>query len=224
MLTKYGINNIMFFYVAGIVLIVLAIITENIFFSIILGLPGLILIIFTFIFFRDPDRKIPQEALNSESVIVSPADGKVMEVIEINEDTYLHSKAIQISIFLSPLDVHVNRAPTSGTVRYFRFFPGKYLAAYVPESSVKNVQTHIGVENQYGKILFKQIVGVLARRLVWDIKEGDTLQVGQRFGMMKFGSRMDVILPVDSEIRAKSGDRVVAGETIIARVVREDGG
>ncbi len=206
---------------AGIVLLALAIITNKIWLSILLGLPGLLLIIFTFIFFRDPDRVIPQEALESEAAVVSPADGKVMEITEIYEDTYLRRKAKQISIFLSPLNVHVNRVPTSGVVKYFKFIPGKFLAAYEPESSVKNSQTHIGVENKYGKILFKQIVGVLARRLVWDIKEGDTLQVGQRFGMMKFGSRMDIMLPVDCEISVKPGDRVVAGETIIARVARE---
>ena len=129
--------------------------------------------------------------------------------------------AVQISIFLSPLNVHVNRIPISGVIEYFKYNPGKYLVAYHPKSSELNEQTYIGLRSKYAKILFKQIVGIVARRLVWDIKEGDTVKIGQRFGMMKFGSRMDVIVSPEAEINVKTGDRVVGAETVIARLKKQ---
>jgi phosphatidylserine decarboxylase len=112
----------------------------------------------------------------------------------------------------------VNRIPVTGIVKYFKYHPGNYFIAWEPKSSELNEQTHIGVENGHGKVFFKQIVGILARRLVWDIKEGDTVSAGQRFGMMKFGSRMDVIVPEGSQLLVKQGDKVFSGETIIAKL------
>ena len=114
--------------------------------------------------------------------------------------------------------MHVNRSPVRGEVKYFKYHPGEYLVAYYPKSSEKNEQSHIGIENSAGKVFFKQIVGILARRLVWDISVGDSLEAGQRFGMMKFGSRMDVFVSEESEILCKPGQKVIAGETIIARL------
>ncbi len=177
-----------------------------------------ILTIFTLWFFRDPDRTIPLDAIRDESILISPADGKVVQIIDVEEKDYLHSKAKQISIFLSPLDVHVNRSPITGIVEFYHYNPGKYLVAYHPKSSELNEQSRIGVKNSYGKILFKQIVGIVARRLVCDLKVGDTVQVGNRFGMMKFGSRMDIIVSPDTEIFVKVGEKVVAGETKIAKL------
>jgi len=161
---------------------------------------------------------LTERFLKDESLVLAPADGKVIQIKQVNEDIFLKQNAVQISIFLSPLDVHVNRIPISGIVKYFTYNPGNYIIATHPKSSELNEQTHIGMENSIGKIFFKQIVGVLARRLVWDICVGDTLKAGQRFGMMKFGSRMDVILPESSEIFIQEGQSVVAVETIIAKM------
>lgn len=221
MLTKYGTSNIVAMLVIAAIFLVIAIFTQPLWLRILLISLGSILAIFTFIFFRDPNRTIPERALTDSSLIISPADGKVVEITNIDEKKFLKSKAIQISIFLSPLDVHVNRSPANGVVKYFTYIKGDYLVAFHPKSSEKNEQTHIGIENSSGKVLFKQIVGILARRLVWDIKEGDSLTVGQRFGMMKFGSRMDVIVPVGSSILVNIGGRVVAGETFLAQLHKE---
>lgn len=220
MLTKYGTDNIIVMILVGIILIAISYIWGINWLNWTLRITGLLLIGFTFLFFRDPDRQVPEKAQKDESYVLAPADAKIMEIIEIEHNDYLKEKAIQISMFLSPLDVHVNRIPADGIIEYFKYFKGQFLAAYKPESSVRNEQTHIGLKNKYGKILFKQIVGVLARRLAWDISEGDTVEAGKRFGMMKFGSRMDVILPFKSKIICKPGDKVVAGETIIAQLPR----
>ncbi|MFH1051880.1 MAG: phosphatidylserine decarboxylase family protein [bacterium] len=218
MLTKYGTSNIIIMLGLGIILIITGLLLNKLWISLILEILGILLIAFTLWFFRDPDRKIPDSAINDNSIILSPADGKVVEIVEETENVYLKDKCIRISIFLSPLDVHVNRSPVTGKIEYFKYHPGKYLVAWHPKSSSKNEQTHIGVINEHGKIFFKQIVGVLARRLVWDIKEGDSLKVGQRFGMMKFGSRMDISVHPNSEIKVKVGDKVIAGITEIAKL------
>ncbi|MGC9342291.1 MAG: phosphatidylserine decarboxylase family protein, partial [Bacteroidales bacterium] len=164
----------------------------------------LAILVFLMRFFRVPERTVTEK----ENLVFSAADGKVVAIEEVFEKEYFNDKRIQVSVFMSVWDVHINWFPIKGKVKYFKYHPGKYLAAYKPKSSLANEQTHIGLENQSGKIFFKQIVGILARRLVWDIKEGSELKSGQRFGMMKFGSRMDVALPIDSEILVKTGDKV----------------
>ncbi len=218
MLTKYGIDNIIFMILVSLILVILAIWNFGKWYSFILIFFGIIIFVFTFIFFRDPKRNVPEKAIHNDCMILSPADGRITEIIEIEEKYYLKCLTKRISIFLSPLDVHVNRSPTNGKVKFFEYIKGNYLVAYQPESSEKNEQTIIGLENSCGKILFKQIVGILARRLVWDIKINDTLTAGQKFGMMKFGSRMDIFLPIDSQIFVKIGDEVIAGESIIASI------
>ena len=215
-MSKYGTDNIIIMLALGILMIFAAYYISKPLVSYPLYTVGGVLIIFTLWFFRDPERNVPAEALSNPKTIISPADGHVVDIIEIEETKFLHNKAKQISIFLSPLDVHVNRIPMSGTVKYFKYTPGKYIIANHPKSSELNEQTQIGMESEYGRIFFKQIVGVVARRLVWDIKEGDNLTVGKRFGMMKFGSRMDIVISPESKILVKKGDRVRAGETIIA--------
>ncbi|MCL5990866.1 MAG: phosphatidylserine decarboxylase family protein [Bacteroidetes bacterium] len=218
MLTKYGLDNIIILLFISVALIASSVfISKTWISSIFVGL-GILLLVFTLWFFRDPERNIPEEALIDESLVLAPADGKIVQIKQVNEDIFLKQNAVQISIFLSPLDVHVNRVPISGVVKYFKYNPGNYLIATHPKSSELNEQTHIGMENSIGKIFFKQIVGIVARRLVWDINVGDTLKAGQRFGMMKFGSRMDIIIPETSEIYLKEGQRVVAGETIVAKI------
>jgi phosphatidylserine decarboxylase len=204
--------------IASAILIVSSFFISKAWISIPLAIIGLLLAVFTIWFFRDPERNIPDETKSDKSIVLSPADGKVIDIIEIYENKYMKTRANQISIFLSPLDVHVNRSPVSGNVEYYHYRPGQYLVAYHPKSSELNEHSLIGVNTQYGKMMFKQIVGIVARRLVCELKIGDSLNAGDRFGMMKFGSRMDIILPLDAEITTKIGDRVVAGETIIARM------
>ncbi len=223
MLTKYGVDNIIFFFLVSIILIVLGLLNFGKFYSLLSIAFGVVIIIFTFIFFRDPERKIPTEALLNDCIVLSPADGEITEIINIFEEKYLNSDAIRISIFLSPLDAHVNRSPSNGTVKYFEYIKGKYIVAYKSESSKINEQTIIGIENSCGKIVFKQIVGVLARRLVWDIKLNDKLTAGQKFGMMKFGSRMDIFLPLNSKILVGTGQKVIAGESILATINKHKG-
>jgi len=218
MLTKYGLDNILVMLSIGIGLIVFSFFFQVNILKYIFIILGLLLILFTFIFFRDPDRTIPEEAQNNPRIILSPADGKVTEIIEIYENDYVKENTKRISIFLSPLDVHVNRSPVSGSVEYLDYIPGKFLAAYDHKASDQNEQSKIGVKNDYGKVLFKQIVGVLARRIVTDLIIGQEIKAGDKIGMMKFGSRMDIFLPINTEITVKVRDRVVAGETIIAKL------
>ncbi len=218
MLTKYGIDNIIVMLAGGLIFIGLGIYLSKPWAYYTLIPIGVLLILFTFWFFRDPERVLPEEFKNDSSLIVSPCDGKVLSITEFDEKAFFKKKVKQISIFLSPLDVHVNRIPISGVVKYFKYNPGDYLVAYHPKSSELNEQTHIGIENQHGKLFFRQIVGILARRLVWDIKEGDSVTVGNKFGMMKFGSRIDILLDENSEIYVKPGDRVEAGISKIGKL------
>lgn len=167
-------------------------------------------------FFRDPDRYPPE----GENLMLSPADGKVVLIQPVHEDEYIKGPVTQISIFLSPLDVHVNRNPVSGDLEYVKYFPGKYLMAWEDHASEENERAHLGVKHPSGqKILFKQITGFLARRIVYHIREGDKLTAGERFGIMKFGSRMDILIPEGFEIKVKKGDRTIAGESVIAELI-----
>ncbi len=166
-------------------------------------------------FFRDPDRISPDDP----NLILSPADGKVVLVQQIEENEYVKGPVTQISIFLSPLNVHVNRNPVSGTLEYLKYFPGKYLMAWEDHASEMNERAHFGVNHENGtRILYKQITGFLARRIVYHVQEGDELIAGERFGIMKFGSRMDLLLPSNCDIRVKKGDTTIAGESIIAEI------
>lgn len=179
------------------------------------GIAGL-LAVFTLLvlnFFRDPARHSPKD----DGVVLSPADGKVVVIKETVEPEYLKENVIQVSVFMSPLDVHVNRFPISGTVQYFRHVDGEYMAAFEDKSSERNERTHIGVADNGYRVLFKQIAGAVARRIVAEVKTGQQVIAGERFGMIKFGSRVDILMPKESQIMVKLHDRVTAGETIIAR-------
>ncbi len=164
-------------------------------------------------FFRDPERRTPE----GERHIVAPADGKIVVVKQVEEQEYLHGKATQISIFMSPLNVHVNRNPISGSVEHVRYVPGEFFAAFEDKASEKNEQTHVGVRNAFGRVLFKQIAGFIARRIVCSLRVGDSVSAGARFGMIKFGSRVDVLLGPEWVIEVKPGERVKAGSSILAR-------
>jgi len=174
-----------------------------------------LLVAFILYFFRDPEREVNAD----ENTILSPADGKVVQIKEVDEDRYIRGPATQISIFLSPLDVHVNRIPVSGTLEYLEYEPGMFLAAYDHRASELNERADFGVKHPSGtKIFFRQITGLLARRIVYHIDKGDKLEVGKRFGMMKFGSRMDILVPPDVEVNVTEGEKAVAGKTILATI------
>ena len=166
---------------------------------------------FSAIFFRDPIRRIDTAPEN----ILSPADGKVLKVMVMN-DAYVGPGAHQVSIFMSPLDVHVNRAPISGRVEKIEYHPGRFLGAFRDKASLLNEQLHIGIAIQGNKMLVKLIAGFLARRIVWDAKEGDIFLIGQKIAFIRFGSRADLILPAGVSIKVKAGDRVKAGITVVA--------
>lgn len=219
MLSNYGTNNIVVMLALGAIMVGLgAYFFSNKFASIPLLIAGILLILFTLWFFRDPERVLPEEAKKDKSLVISPADGKIVEIVEETESFYLKADSKRISIFLSPLDVHVNRAPVTGIVEFYHYNKGDYIIANHPKASELNEQSRIGVKTDFGKVFFKQIVGIVARRLVCELKVGDTVSAGARFGMMKFGSRMDIAVAPNTEIYVKVGDRVVAGETIIAKL------
>lgn len=164
-------------------------------------------------FFRSPSVAINTD----ETQVLCPADGKVVVIEETVEAEYFKDKRIQISVFMSPINVHINRNPIAGAVKYFRYIPGKYLVAWHPKSSTENERTTIVIENREGiAVLFRQIAGALARRIVWYVKEGDIVEQGQQFGFIKFGSRVDVFLPLDSIIKVGLGEVVKGGRTILA--------
>jgi len=165
-------------------------------------------------FFRDPERIVPE----GRGLFVSPADGKVILIKDVYEKGYLQADAKEISIFMSPLNVHVNRAPCTGKVTYVKHTPGQFIAAYKDDASIKNENIVMALEGEQGRVLVRQVAGFVARRAVCRVKPGDLLKRGERYGMIKFGSRLDVYLPLDAQILVKPGDRVLAGETVIATV------
>lgn len=166
-------------------------------------------------FFRNPVFEITS---NTQHVL-APADGKVVVVEETEETEYIKARRKQISIFMSPVNVHVNRSPVSGVVSFFKYHPGKYLVAWHPKSSTENERTTVAVKMQNGaEVVFRQIAGALARRIKWYIKEGQPIEQGQEFGFIKFGSRVDIFLPLDAKITVKVGDITKGGRTIIAEL------
>lgn len=190
--------------------------TEVQFLAFILLPLGVIVSFFTIWFFRDPVRKIPQIALENPRCVLSPADGKIIEIIEEFEPDFLKTQVKRLTIFLSPIDVHVNRTPVGGKVVYSKYFSGKYLVAWHPKSSQLNERTLVGIDTGNGLVAFKQITGALARRIVCELHQGDTVTIGDKIGMMKFGSRMDILLPLDTTFECSVGDVVVGGTTILA--------
>jgi phosphatidylserine decarboxylase len=181
------------------------------------SLPGVALILYTFYFFRDPDRETPADAW----AVVAPADGVVVEIIENTETEVVKAMMRRVAIFLSVLDVHTNRAPIDGEVIYREHYPGKFLDARNPEASAVNESQTWGFQNGGTTLVVRQITGAIARRIVGWSKVGDRIEKGERFGMIRFGSRTEVYVPLDSEITVRRGDRVKGGETIVARLRRD---
>src|SRR5690606_13757687 len=165
-------------------------------------------------FFRNPRRRITTD----DNLILCPADGKVVVIEEVAETEYFNDKRIQVSIFMSPINVHINRNPVSGVISFFRYHAGKYLVAWHPKSSTLNERTSIAVRTDSGKeVLFRQIAGAIARRIVWYVHEEQAVKQGEEFGFIKFGSRVDVFLPLDAKVNVKIGDRVSGGLTVLGR-------
>ncbi|MSP64734.1 MAG: phosphatidylserine decarboxylase family protein [Ignavibacteria bacterium] len=213
MITEYGIST---FIKITLILTIITLASwyfiDNQLYKIIISIFVLLFFLFTLNFFRDPERTSPI----GEKYIISPADGEVIKIEQIEEEKFIKGKSVMISIFMSPLNVHVNRNPIDGNVAYYQYVPGEYFAAFEDKASLKNEQTHIGVENKFGKVIFKQIAGFVARRIICTLKVGDSVKAGTRFGMIQFGSRVDVYLPATAKINVKMNEKTVAGETILA--------
>lgn len=221
-LTHYGKDVILKVFILVFILTISALFVKNSIYVFIVISISAFLWIFTLYFFRDPERKLPEGYKSNQ--IISPGDGKVV-VIEniINKEKNIFEageELIQVSIFLSPLNVHVNRIPLTGEVKYLNYIKGDYIVAFDHKSSERNERTEIGIEDTFNgrKILFKQIAGFVARRIVYDIKCSDKVTAGDRFGMIKFGSRIDILIRKTSLVLVELNQKVTGGETIIAEL------
>lgn len=166
-------------------------------------------------FFRNPSRSFN----HNDVLAICPADGKVVVIEETEESEYFKDRRLQVSIFMSPVNVHINRNPISGIVKFFKYHPGKYLAAWNPKSSTENERTTVVVASNNGtEILYRQIAGALARRIVWYVKEGDAVKQNEEFGFIKFGSRVDIYFPIGTEVSVALGDVVKGGITPLAKL------
>ena len=172
---------------------------------------SLVLTFFVLFFFRDPQRTVPE----GKDLVVSPADGRVIVIKDVFEPTYLKQDVKQISIFLSVFNVHVNRSPVGGMVELVKYNPGKFHVASVDKASLDNEQTAMVIASGKHKVLVKQIAGLIARRIICYAKPGDAITAGERYGLIRFGSRVDIFLPKDAEIRVKLGDRIKGARDII---------
>jgi phosphatidylserine decarboxylase len=166
-------------------------------------------------FFRNPTVTVTQ----NENHVICPADGKVVVIEEVMETEYYNEKRIQVSVFMSPFNVHVNRNPIGGLVKYFKYHPGLYLVAWHPKSSTENERTTTIIEKTKGvSVLFRQVAGALAKRIVWYVKEGQQAEQGAEMGFIKFGSRVDLYLPLDAKINVNLNQVVKGGKTVIAEI------
>lgn len=211
MIAKDGYPVIAYTGAILILLLLLSMYLDWIIIDILTVLAGIVFV-FNFYFLRDPERQIPA----GDHLILSPADGTILKINTVEEPLYFREKVQMVSIFMSPLNVHVNRLPISGKVNYLDYQKGKYLAAFNDDASDVNEQSIIGVENKHGKVLFKQIAGVLARRIVCHLQVGDMVTAGERFGLIRYGSRLDVFIPADAAVKVHLKQKVKAGETILA--------
>lgn len=166
-------------------------------------------------FFRNPVREI---LVADDNLIYAPCDGKICVMEEVDEPEYFGDRRLQVSIFMSPVNVHVNRNPISGVVNYFKYHPGKYLVAWHPKSSTENERTTTVIGNGDTEILMRQIAGALAKRIKWYVDEGQEVVQGKDMGFIKFGSRVDLFLPLDAKIEVSMNQKVKGNKTVIARI------
>ena len=215
-MNKEGLGIVVGLVLFSGILIAGSLVTGHLYLKIITGISVLLTVLVIY-FFRDPERTIPEGADN----ILSPADGKVVDIREQFEDEFLHEMCTRVSIFLSVFNVHVNRIPISGDVKYFRYQKGAFVNAYKSDASEINERTVIGIENGKCSILFKQIAGLIARRIVCNVREGNTVKLGERFGIIKFGSRVDIFFPKNVDVKIKLKEKVKGGQSIIG-VIKHD--
>lgn len=209
-MAKEGSGILVFSLILTIIFFLLSVLTRsNIFSGITVLFVGITL--FIVFFFRDPEREITQ----GEGIILSPADGRVVEISTFEQNDFLGSGGSKVAIFLSAFNVHINRNPINGTVRYVKYTSGGFNAAYKEKASAENEQNELGLENDQVKLILKQIAGTIARRIVCRIKEGDQVKIGERFGMIKFGSRAELFLPEKVKISVRLNQKVKAGKTVI---------
>lgn len=211
MFTKYGYTTIGVVAVIAFILVSVSFFTQSNPLKIILILIAAAILLLTLNFFRDPERKTPSK----EGIIITPADGKIIVIKQNISNSFVGENCNQISIFMSPLNVHVNRIPISGKVEHIKYHEGKFIAAFEDKASDNNERMETGIVSDGNKILFTQIAGFLARRIVNDLKVGDNVTIGERFGMIKFGSRVDVFVPEKWKPVVQLNDNVHAGETIL---------
>ncbi|MEE9429714.1 MAG: phosphatidylserine decarboxylase family protein [Melioribacteraceae bacterium] len=214
MLTKYGYTTIGIAAIISFILLVISIFSQSGYVKYPLVFLALFIMVFTLNFFRDPERISPK----NDNVIVSPADGKVLLIKEVVDERFVNEEAWQVSVFMSPLNVHVNRIPIDGKVDYLQYIKGEYLVAYHDKADSRNERSEIGITSKHGKVLFTQVAGMVARRIVYDLKEGDSVKMGNRFGMIRFGSRVDVVVPKKWKLNVKVNDLTKAGETILFKL------
>lgn len=211
MITKYGYTSLGIIAILAFILIVISFFVQSNFLKTALIILPILFLIFAINFFRDPERVTPDK----DNIVVSPADGKIIIIKDFEDKKFVNGPAKQISIFMSPLNVHVNRIPIDGKVTYLKYHQGDYIMAFEDKASERNERAEFGIESKYGKVFFTQVAGFIARRIVYEIKEGDSVKIGKRFGMIKFGSRVDVIVSSDWKINAAMNQNVKAGETIL---------
>ena len=182
--------------------------------NVVLGI-SVILLVIVLQFFRNP----PITVTTGDNLVISPADGKVVVIEEVEEPEYFHGKRLQVSVFMNPFNVHVNRNPVAGIVKYFKYHPGLYLVAWHPKSSTENERTTTVIQKSNGtEILFRQIAGALAKRIVWYVKEGQSVKQSEEMGFIKFGSRVDIYLPLDAKVKVALNQKVKGGRSILAEV------
>jgi phosphatidylserine decarboxylase len=211
MITKYGYINVTIIAIISLALLVGSYFIENAYTKIGIATIALLFLLFTLYFFRDPERTSPQ----LDNVVVSPADGKVLLIKKVESNKYVNGEAWQVSVFMSPLNVHVNRIPIDGKIELVNYVHGEYLVAFHDKADERNERSEFGILSKYGKVFFTQVAGFVARRIVYNLDEGDSVTMGNRFGMIKFGSRCDVIVSTDWELKVKENELVSAGETIL---------
>ena len=211
-ITKYGMDVVLTVTIISIIVVIVSFIfINNPIIKTAITTIFIFLLCFTLYFFRDPDRNVP----NVEKGIICPADGRICLITNVTNDKYLKTDALQVSIFMSPLNVHVNRAPIDAKVTFKKHIKGTFHIAHLDKASELNEQTVIILDDDKNKILMKQIAGAVARRIVNILETGSLVKTGEKIGMIKFGSRVDLLLPVDSKINVKLNDIVTAGETVI---------
>lgn len=211
MVTKYGYINVTIIAIISLVLFVVSYFLENTYIKFSIAGLTLLFLVFTLYFFRDPERHSPDR----ENVVVSPADGKILLIKKIESNKYIDGEAWQVSVFMSPLNVHVNRIPIDGKVELVNYVNGEYLVAFHDKADERNERSEFGILSKYGKVFYTQVAGFIARRIVYEMHEDDSVKMGNRFGMIKFGSRCDVIVSTDWELKVKENDVVTAGESIL---------